>query len=208
MCQYSHMELEIRALRLADQEAIVRLLVDAMLDNPNHVQAFGGDAEARARSLRLTFNAVSGQQLGRGVVLGVFDSAALAGVAGMMPPGACPSTLASKAAALATLVMGGGLQNSRRVLEWLDTWKDHDPGKPHWHLGPMAVAPRHQGKGLGSALLAACCEHIDEQGGAAYLENDRRENLGFFRSAGFEVMAEAEVLGAANWFMWRSSARW
>lgn len=188
---------------MADQEAMVRILVQAMRDNPIHVQAFGADAQARERHLGLMFKAVSSRQLGRGVVLGIFSSSDLVGVAGMMPPGACPSTLASKVAAISNLVTGSGLRNSRRVLEWLDAWKAHDPDTAHWHLGPLAIAPRHQGHGLGSALLDACCERIDEDGGAAYLENDRRENLDFFRRAGFEVTTEAEVLGLVNWFMWR-----
>lgn len=198
------MATDIRELGSADQEGMVRILAAGMRDNPVHVQAFGDDAAARERSLELMFTAVSGQQLGRGVVLGVFRAGELAGVAGMMPPGACPPALASKVAAFSALVMGSGLKNSRRVLEWLEAWRDRDPDRPHWHLGPLAVAPRHQGRGLGSALLEACCDYIDADEGAAYLENDRRENLDLFRRRGFRVIAEGDVLGAPNWFMWRS----
>jgi hypothetical protein len=38
----------------------------------------------------------------------------------------------------------------------------------------------------------------------SYLETDRYKNVRFYRKFGFDVIAEAEVLGVPTWFMSRS----
>lgn len=190
-------------LEKADKTGAVRLVARAMLDNPIHVKAFGGDAARREAALQTMFTAVLGHQLSRGLVLGVFRGGRLAGIAGMMPPGRCPSALTGKLTAVSTLVLGSGLAHSRLVHAWLDDWAKTDSAVEHWHLGPVAVDPPLQRRGLGSRLLRACCEHIDGQKTAAYLENDKQENLPFFERFGFAVEARHEVLGVPTWFMLR-----
>jgi GNAT superfamily N-acetyltransferase len=61
-----------------------------------------------------------------------------------------------------------------------------------------------QGKGVGTAMLARVCEHLDRYRTLAYLETDKRENLRFYEKFGFVVVAQAQVLGAPNWFMSRA----
>jgi GNAT superfamily N-acetyltransferase len=176
-----------------------------MRDNPLHLRAFDADADHRERFLASMFGAVVRQQLSRGSVLGAFHDGELVGVGGMMPPGQCPATLSGKVAALSALVLGSGLGNSRRVLQWLSDWAATDAVIEHWHLGPMAVEPRLQGQGIGSALLREFCRRVDTGGSAAYLENDRAENLPLLERFGFRVEDEHEVLGVPNWFMLRAA---
>jgi GNAT superfamily N-acetyltransferase len=197
------LSIEIRGLTSKEEPGAVRILARGMRDNPLHVRAFDADAEHRARFLESMFGAVVRQQLGRGSVLGAFHDDELVGVGGMMPPGRCPATLSGKVAALSALLLGSGLGNSQRVLQWLSDWADTDASVEHWHLGPMAVEPRLQGHGIGSALLRECCRRIDADGSAAYLENDKAENLPLFERFGFQVEEEHEVLGVRNWFMLR-----
>ncbi|MFU8895254.1 MAG: GNAT family N-acetyltransferase [Gammaproteobacteria bacterium] len=199
--------IEIQELSSAHHADAADLAARAMADNPNHVAAFGSDAEGRVTSLRRMFTVVLGQQLSRGIVLGAFRSGKLVGVLGMMPPGRCPSVLAGKMTALSTLLLGSGLKNSRHVLEWMEDWKESDAEVTHWHLGPMGVEPRWQGHGIGIALLQESCQRIDEDCCAAYLENDRVENVPLFERFGFEVADEHEVLGHRNWFMLRDADR-
>ena len=188
------------------RDAAAELLARGMLDNPNHVGAFGADPGQRRSALDGMFRLVLGHQLEEGRVLGAFRGARLAGVCGMMPPGRCPSALGTRFAALSTLVLGGGLRHSRSVLEWLEDWAATDPEVEHWHLGPATVDPELRGKGIGTAMLRACCEMLDAEGAAGYLENDRQENLPLLERFGFEVIAEHPVLGRPNWFMLRAAS--
>jgi predicted N-acetyltransferase YhbS len=68
----------------------------------------------------------------------------------------------------------------------------------------MAVEPRLQGQGIGSALLRESCRRIDADGRAAYLENDTAGNLPLLERFGFEVREEHDVLGTPHWFMLRA----
>ncbi|NHA15093.1 GNAT family N-acetyltransferase [Thioalkalivibrio sp. XN279] len=185
-------------------ETAAALLARGMADNPNHVHAFGADEAPRRAALEGMFRMILAHQADEGRVLGAFHGRRLAGVCGMMPPGRCPSTLGSRFAALSALFMGSGLRHSRSVLDWLEDWTATDPDVEHWHLGPAAVEPTLRRRGIGDALLRACCEMLDAEGVAGYLENDRRENLAWLRRHGFEIIDEHQVLGAPNWFMLRT----
>jgi len=63
----------------------------------------------------------------------------------------------------------------------------HHPPGPHYYLAFIAVAPRLQGLGLGSALLEATLQRIDETGCDAYLENSNPKNTRLYERAGFSA---------------------
>jgi ribosomal protein S18 acetylase RimI-like enzyme len=92
-----------------------------------------------------------------------------------------------------------------RTLRWLTAWEARDPDKPHSHYGPFGVEPELQGRGIGSLVLAEYTRRLDAAGEDAYLETDKPENMALYTRFGFEVVEEAEVLGAQNWFMWRDA---
>jgi ribosomal protein S18 acetylase RimI-like enzyme len=195
--------IEIRTLAAHEDLDAASLLARGMRDNPNHLQVFGQDPRARERALKLMFTTAMRKQLSQGIVMGAYCSDELVGVIGMMPPGRCLSAFAGKMSALLALVLGIRLSGALRLQEWIDDWVRNDAEVPHWHLGPMAVEPRLQGRGIGSALLRDCCARIDGERLAGYLENDKAENLPFFERFGFEVDDEHVVLGTRNWFMLR-----
>jgi ribosomal protein S18 acetylase RimI-like enzyme len=70
------------------------------------------------------------------------------------------------------------------------------PAEPHWHLAFIGVDPFWLGKGLGAELLGHALEHIDAEGGRAYLESTNPRNLSLYRRHGFEVVHEIRVGGA------------
>lgn len=90
-----------------------------------------------------------------------------------------------------------------RSLRWLAEWERRDPDAPHSHYGPFGVEPDFQGRGIGSLVMAEYTRRLDAAGEHAYLETDKPENVALYGRFGFEVVEEAEVLGVANWFMWR-----
>lgn len=92
-----------------------------------------------------------------------------------------------------------------RAKKMQSVWAENEPKKPHWHLGPIGVLPETQRKGIGSQLLTRACEFVDQKMGPAYLETDRVENLALYERFGFSTIAEADLTGAPNWFMWRNA---
>ena len=194
---------EIRELLDGETLTAARVLGRGMRDNPLHIQAFGPDADSRERALSLMFAPVLRQQVRKGIVLGALISGELIGVTGMVPPECCQLTILEKMAILPALLRASGLKCTLRVLEWTSDWSRNDSKTAHWHLGPVAIDRHLQGQGIGSALLNAFCQRIDNHRSAAYLETDKEENVTFYKRFGFEVVDEHCILGIKNWFMLR-----
>lgn len=179
------------------------LLSRAMCDNPIDVRAFGGEAAGRRQKLERFYSPVLHGLYRRGQILGGFRDAEMIAVCAFTPPGHCQATLAEKVRILPSVVLANQIATAGRILQWVGAWSRRDPSAPHWHLGPVAVEPAVQGRGVGRTLMADFCMRMDECAGLAYLETDKRENVCFYRRFGFSVVAEAEVLGVRNWFMSR-----
>ena len=82
----------------------------------------------------------------------------------------------------------------------------HHPRVPHYYLAFIAVAPRLQGLGLGSALLDATLARIDETAAPAYLENSNPKNTRLYQRAGFATRGNIAPRGAPPLLgMWREA---
>jgi ribosomal protein S18 acetylase RimI-like enzyme len=193
----------IRELSDGETLTAARILGRGMRDNPIHIQVFGPDAKRREEALSLMFAPVLRQQVRKGIVLAAIISGELVGVTGMVPSKSCQLTISEKMAILPALLRGSGWMSTLRVLEWTGDWSRNDSKTTHWHIGPVAIDRHLQGQGIGSALLSAFCQRIDNQRSAAYLETDKEENVTFYKRFGFEVVDEHTVLGIKNWFMFR-----
>ena len=66
--------------------------------------------------------------------------------------------------------------------------------------GEAVDARRHLAVQPAQALVH---RRLDAAGEDSYLETDKPENVALYSRFGFEVIDQAEVLGVANWFMWR-----
>ena len=73
----------------------------------------------------------------------------------------------------------------------MSAWAKYDPAEPHSHLGPVAVDPELQGRGVGSMLLAEYCQRLDQRTMLSYLETDKSENVRLYQRFGYHVTAEA-----------------
>jgi ribosomal protein S18 acetylase RimI-like enzyme len=85
--------------------------------------------------------------------------------------------------------------------------KNH-PRERHFYLSFIAVAPRFQGMGLGSALLEATLMRIDETGVPAYLENSNSKNTRLYERHGFVRRKNIAPQGAPPLLaMWRDGKK-
>jgi ribosomal protein S18 acetylase RimI-like enzyme len=80
------------------------------------------------------------------------------------------------------------------------------PAEPYHYLAFLGVAPRVQGSGLGSALLARTLDRVDAVQGNAYLESSNPRNLRLYERAGFSVIREIRARSDAPpiFALWRS----
>jgi GNAT superfamily N-acetyltransferase len=71
----------------------------------------------------------------------------------------------------------------------------------------MAVRPDHQGRGLGSALLANRLSELHRRGVPAYLEATNRRNLALYLHHGFTVTGTIHIPdgGPTLYRMWREA---
>ncbi len=82
--------------------------------------------------------------------------------------------------------------------------RGHPATPPHWYLAILGTAPRAQGRGLGSAVLAPVLARCDEDGVGAYLESSKERNVAFYARHGFRVTRELRLpRGPRLWAMWR-----
>jgi GNAT superfamily N-acetyltransferase len=172
-----------------------------MRDNPLHVAAIGDDPQRRIDLMRRAFETVLRFD-GRSVI-GAWQDDRLVGVAAYSAVDHCRPT-ARQRLALAPVVARAG-RSAGKVLRWQRAWALHDPGRPHSHLGPVAVDLEYQGRGIGTRLLAAYVAMLDDTGTIGYLKTDKQANVGFYKRSGFTVAAKANVIGVTNWFMMRET---
>ncbi|MFD1860107.1 GNAT family N-acetyltransferase [Aeromicrobium camelliae] len=78
-----------------------------------------------------------------------------------------------------------------------------DPGS--WTLATVGVRPDQQGRGLGSAVLRAALDHLDERVGASvHLETSDPRNVTLYERHGFVTSAVTEIHdGPTVWSMAR-----
>jgi len=205
MSRRTKINARLRNLQLVELDDAVRVVSDGMRNNPTNIRAFSiEDADQRARSLARFFTPLLRGLYKRGVVMGAFCDKALVGVCGMAQPGSCQPTWFEKIEVLSPMVVSRSMGTVIRVMRWAGEWARRDPRNPHWHLGPVAVEPHFQGKGIGGAMLSAFCERMDQEYTLSYLETDKLENVGFYERFGFRIIEEGAVLGVRSWFMSRT----
>ena len=89
-----------------------------------------------------------------------------------------------------------GLPRFRRGAAMGDAMEKSHPKERHFYLAFIAVAPRLQGLGLGSALMEATLKRADESGVAAYLENSNPKNTKLYERSGFVARRNIAPPGA------------
>lgn len=171
-----------------------------MRDDPVHVAVFGNDPDHRLRQLTRFFATLL--RVLQRPPLAARDGGRLIGVVGRAPPGTCWPPMATRFR-MAARLLSPNLPELWRLGRWLHACEQRDLAEPHWHVGPVAVEVGRQGQGLGTRMMQTLCDDLDRAGEVAFLETDKPENVRFYRKFGFDVSAEADVLGTRNWWMRR-----
>ena len=192
-------EKKVQLLPVSDLSSALDIVIRAYSTNPINVAVLGDTtspkAHKRARELFQFFL----KEL-PGEVVCIKEGHKVIAVMRMAEPGKCQPP---KSFGLMFRLLQIAGTRILRILKWASFWGKLDPTERHWHLGPIAVEPELQGKGLGSHLLKYFCERVDEFKDAAYLETDKAINVRLYERFGFSVIHEESLFGVRNWFMWR-----
>ncbi|AXG77931.1 GNAT family N-acetyltransferase [Streptomyces paludis] len=95
--------------------------------------------------------------------------------------------------------------NLPRAFKVMSSRAKHEPREPHWHIGPVAVHPEEQRHGVGTALLGAFLDEVDQQRAPVFLQTDVDRNVVLYERFGFKVVSQEEILGVNTRFMWREA---
>ena len=194
------LDVRIAPVPPAEREAAALLAARAMHENPLHLAALGEDLSRRVEVMNRAFGVLLAAPTRS--VLGAWHGDRLVGIAAHTSSRHCQPDRGQRLRLPIVLVRSGS--RAPRLLRWLAAWGRRDPGTPHSHLGPVAVDPLLHGQGVGSRLLAAYVGGLDVRAETGYLETDKPENVRLYRRFGFDVVAQADVLGVPNWFMLRA----
>jgi ribosomal protein S18 acetylase RimI-like enzyme len=197
-------DIVIRRMTQADMTVVCEVIGLAFVDNPSTLANVHGD---RTRARRVMQDAVRVAKFGRPW------SYALVAVQGETVVGAlnaaewphCQMGVVEKlkTAPAMALIMKSALP---RAFTMMSKREARDPHEPHWHIGPIGVRPRLQGRGVGKALLGTFLTTIDEGGAPAFLETDVDHNVELYERFGFVVTGREDIVGVDTRFMWRDTA--
>lgn len=202
------MDLDVRAAQPQEVRHLVAIAARAFWDDPVF-NFFEPDLLRQLRTSAGFFHAAIGDCAGHGVVDAARVDGRLAGVAAWLPPGVPLPLTGRRAVAQARHALPTALRSAKRrqALRLLNELPKHHLHDEHWYLGLLATDPLHQGRGVGSALLAPILDRCDADGLPAYLETQKEANLAYYRRFGFELAETVEVAGCPPIFTMTRPAR-
>ncbi len=131
-------------------------------------------------------------------------SPSLEGIAAWLPPGETdmPWHKILRAGALSLLfkVKPSMLLRLSHLFRTSVDIRERQSPFPHWYLSLLCVAPEHQGKGYGSALLSPMLARIDSEHLPCYLETTEKKNVLFYERHGFRVVETGKIPDAPLMF--------
>ncbi len=93
-----------------------------------------------------------------------------------------------------------GMQRGTALGAKLDALHPHEP---HAHLVFLGVAPRAQGRGVGSAILKHTLALLDAAGTPALLEATTERNVALYQRHGFDIVDNLHLPNLHVRIMWR-----
>jgi GNAT superfamily N-acetyltransferase len=190
---------ELREERLV--EDILEILASAYMTNPMHEAVFKGSPEERRKGNRELFRMGIADRKD-GYWLYIRKNSIVTGVLHYSFSPSCSHHSVNREEMDRIMKEKLGEASSRIAL-WRKEWENAHIKESHCHLGPIAVTPDYQNRGMGAQLMGEYCHRMDAVGATGYLETDVPRNLPFYRKFGFREIGSSEVLGVPCWFMIR-----
>jgi ribosomal protein S18 acetylase RimI-like enzyme len=194
-----------RRARLEDAAVLTRLFTAAFLNDPVIDWSVRPGPKRSAGLDAFFFRLLHGRAIPAGDVWMSDDGSASAI---WLPPGLStgPAGVVAQLRLLPLFVQFCGLRRLGRGAALRNAMEKAHPRERHFYLFFMAVDPRFQGKGLGSAILDATLRHIDHAAMPAYLENSNPRNARLYQRAGFVARNDISPHGAPPLIsMWRTA---
>jgi GNAT superfamily N-acetyltransferase len=181
--------------------ATARVLGDAFLDDPVW-GAIGPRIRAHRRiANRISFAGILTGSRRQDARIRVSRSGPeITGASLAFEPGGWPIPEGSAIWELGWLLIAGPLPAWRGIRDDRAMRASHVT-HPHMYLWFLGVAPQHQGRGVGRALLADLHAESDKAGVPTYLETATAENVAFYRRDGYERLGEIKMPSGPR--MWR-----
>jgi ribosomal protein S18 acetylase RimI-like enzyme len=191
----------IKPMTAAELDVACEVIGLAFADNPSTLANVRGD-RTKARSMMRRAVRIAKLDRPFSSVLVAHDHGQVVGVLNAVPWPQCQLGWSEKFKTAPSMIriMGCALAST---LKMTNARARHDPPRPHWHIGPIGVHPDHQGHGIGTSLLACLAEMVDEHAMPAFLETDVDRNVVLYERFGFQVVADADIIGINTRFMWR-----
>ena len=175
-------------MQRGEEDACARVLAHAFVDNPGMLAVLDrADRDQRLALLELGFRSFIDATLLSGKVEVVRFDNEPAGVQLTVPPGGYPLGLKAQWA-MAQGPLRAGLYYALRFAVADSIIKRHHPRTPHHYLWVLGVDPKHQGRGVGGALLRTLSERADQRNMDCYLETDKESSVRLYERHGYTVI--------------------
>jgi GNAT superfamily N-acetyltransferase len=170
---------------------LARVLASAFLEDPPFVWMLPDERRRAERLCRFFEIELRHVGLARGTV---WTTDELAGAAVWAAPGnwRLPWLTQLRLGRAYTRAFGARLPRAGRLLARVEA---RHPRRPHYYLPFVGVAPEHQGRGLGTALMQPTLERCARDGLPAYLEATCERNARLYARLGFELIHELKYGG-------------
>jgi GNAT superfamily N-acetyltransferase len=191
--------------------AAAAILADAMDDDPAY-RYLMPNGVTRTEGLRDYFARSLQTYLPHRCTYVTLDAGSASGTVTLRPPGGIEiSTLTMIRRGLLPFAATRGIAAVRRLFALKDAYDRIEArlsgGRPHWYVHMMAIDPRKQGRGMGTALLSNVLAATAGAHGARYpvlLTTHKERNVVFYQRAGFEVteLCELALDGSVRYSVW------
>lgn len=172
-----HAKIAVKVAEAGDADGMFDTIVAAFADDPVVRWSFPDPEVYRAHFPGFA-RAFAERAVPEGAAYATED---LAGAALWLPPGTGPDE-----EAMAAIIMDIKSEAEQaEIFALMEQMGEYHPQEPHWYLPLIGVAPSMQGRGYGSALLAAALERFDAEGAPAYLEATSMRNVPLYERHGF-----------------------
>jgi ribosomal protein S18 acetylase RimI-like enzyme len=197
----------VRRATATDAGVVSDALADAFFDDPVISWLIPHGVSRRTKRVNGLWAATTASYVRKGKPVFVTDDGQ--GAALWSPPGAwgTPASEQLREVPAMIRVFGTGLVKASQVQSQMI--KAHPRQPKHWYLYAIGTRAGSQGRGIGSALLAAMLGPIDDAGEAAYLESSNERNVPLYERHGFVVVDELHLSGGGPtlWRMWRDPTK-